>query len=561
MQLRETKYYQYAIDVISGDIPACQLVVKAAERFMSDLEREDIYFDIDKANKAIGFIQLCRHTKGKWKGERFNMQPWQQFGVANIFGFYKKDGKRRYTRVYWEMPKKNGKSPLAGAIGAYMLTKDGENTPECYSLATTISQAEIAWKYSKDILYYLQQDWPDEFESFRAQDSFNNKIILFDDNSGIYKPLSFGDNERHDGLSVFFGLIDEYHAHKNNRGYKILSDGVSARDNPLILAITTAGFDRNSACYQHREHCIRVLQGALDDDSQLTLIYTTDEGDDWTDPKTWRKANPNFGVSVSEKSFTDDLISAKEKASDELSFRTKKLNQWLDSYTTWLPDSLIVAGNTGFKPQPGEMCYASLDLASTDDMSALTFDFELDGKHRFCTYYFVPSEKLRLWSGEIGANLRKWAEKGWITSTDGDVTDYDFIENRLKEFCSSFDVISCAYDPYNAKQFAAKMLADGINMRPFSQQIGTISHPTKRLGEVITAGKFEYDGNPVTRWMFGNVNIYTDANLNQKIVKAMKGQQDARNKKVDGPVTWVMALGEAIDEDNKPNKWEPSYTL
>jgi phage terminase large subunit-like protein len=559
-------YDQYADSVLSGEVPACLFVRQACERFKKDLKRKDLTFDRDRVDMAIGFAHLSKHTKGKWKGEPFRLEPWQKFIFANLFGFYTLDGNRRYRKAYLEMPKKNGKSPMAAVIANYMLTMDGENSPECYSIATTTDQAAISWKYSKNMLEYLKRDFPDQFDSFSAQDSFNNKVILFGDNDGLWKPLSFGENERHDGLSVSFGLIDEYHAHKNNRGYKILSDGTSARENSLILAITTAGFDTTSACYQHRGHCEGVLSGKFNDDSLFALIYTIDEGDDWRTEEAWKKANPNYGVSVFREGFTADLPEAKESGEAEVAFKTKKLNQWVSSYATWKAESLIVRRDTGFVPELGAKCWGGLDLASSSDFTSLTFDFKLDmpGKdyHRFVTRYYMPSLKLRLWKGQVGEDLRKWAEMGFITVTEGDTTDYDFIEQDFMEFIEKYEVVSVGYDIANSKQFAAKINEQYPElMRPFPQTLQNMNFPTRKLGDLIDSGDFEYDGNPVTRWMFGNVRILMGPNDNIRIVKSMKGDPNARDKKVDGPITWVMSVGEAIDMENQGSGWVDSYTL
>lgn len=554
---QQNKYYNYANDIVKGNIPACEHVINACKRFFADL---DVYeFRESKVIEVFDFIAALKHTKGKWKGSNFILEPWQAFGVANIFGFYTEEGTRRFTKSYWEMPKKNGKSPLAAAIASYCLTLDGEPSPEVYSIATELPQAAISWGYSADMLEDLNNRVPELGISVKRGEN-NRRVLIDDGRNGIFSPLSFGDNERHDGKSPSFGLVDEYHAHKNDRGYAILADGTGARENPHIMVITTAGFDKQSACYSMREHCIKVLNNQIKDESQFAIIYTTDKDDDWTKESTWVKANPNYGVSVSKRSFEDEVIKAKELPSAEVTFRTKKLNEWMDSYTTWIPDSLFSSRNTWFKPNDGETCWGGLDLARTGDFSALSFDFYLDNKHRLVTKYYMPEEVMLYWPGEIGANLRAWAKEGWITVTPGKSTDYAYIEKDIVNFTKTYNVESIGYDVANSKDLATRLENyENINMVPFGQGITVISLPTKRLAEVITKGNFEYDGNPVTRWMMGNVQIYSDANDNIKIVKSIKGQYN-KSKKVDGPVSMVMALGEAINHEYE-QEWQPSEKL
>lgn len=556
MAKKQADYIEYAENVVSGKIPACVFVVQACKRFFDDLKRSDITFDYDEADRAIGVISKFKHTKGeRWKGKNFVPTPWQAFIIANIFGFYK-DGRRRFTKSYLEMPKKNGKSPLAAAIAGFVFIDSKGSNPEIYSIATELPQAAISWEYAATMLETLDEEWGGILDISVKRGENNRRILMQAGSDGIFAPLSFGDNERHDGKNPTMGIIDEYHAHKNNRGYKILADGTGMRANPHIMAITTAGFDRQSACYKLREHCTRVLSGVIKDDAMFSMIYTIDVGDDWKDPKTWAKANPNFEISVSRQSFEDDIPSAMSDGSSEVSFRTKKLNEWMDSVTSWVPDVTFEKGNTGFKPPIGLPHWGALDLARTGDFTAYTKLWVIDGRYKFTTNYFMPETTVRQWSGEIGENIRQWAREGWIHLTPGESTDYAYIEDLLIKDWNEGDVISIEYDVANAKDLATRLYnSHEMNLRVFPQTIKEMSLPTKRLQEIMKSGLFEYDGNPVTRWMMGNVNIFTDNNDNQRIVKNVKRTLD-RNKKVDGPISMVMALGAQMDENNQTREKE-----
>ena len=532
--------YQYSKDVLSGKIDSCELVKRTCQRFESDLKRKDLYFDEEKAAKVIAFIQMQEHTKGKWKGKPLILEPWQKFIVANLFGFYK-NGRRKYTRAYLEMPKKQGKSPLAAAIGNYMLIADNENAAEVYSAATKLDQAAIVFGYAKSMIEGLEDKLG---YGIKTADSFNNRRIIFGDN--IFRPIAYDERDKNDGLGPSCAIIDEYHAHPSDRIYSVLADGFAARENPLLLAITTAGHDRESACYKHREFCLGVLNGTLQDDNLFAMVFTIDEGDDWTKESTHKKANPNYGVSVNPEYIKSKLAEAKESGMKRDTFLIKHLNVWTDSYTTWISNADYEKCKSDFEPKENEVCYGGLDLASTGDFTALNFDFEKEGIHRMKSFYYLPETKIRQWGGQLGDQIRQWVRDGWIIQTQGDTTDYDYVEKQIKMFASKYQITSIGYDPANSKQFASKMFADGVNMRPFSQGIMNMNKPTKMLDELIRGGKYEHDGNPVTKWQFSNVNLYRDANDNHKVIKGKDP-----NKKVDGVVAIIMSVGEAIDEENK----------
>ena len=539
----------YANGVLSGKIDACKYVKQAAQRFLNDVNGTEFVYNEKAAMRALRFVELQKHSKGEWKGRRLILEDWQRFIIANLFGVYRHDGRRKYTRAYLEMPKKQGKSPLAAAIGNYMLLDELDGSPEVYSAATKLDQAAIVWQYAADMF----KDFKDEADiDISISSSFNNKRIVY--NGGVFRPIAYDERDKNDGLSVSCAIIDEYHAHPSDRIYNVLADGMAARHSPLLLAITTAGHNRDSACYKHREYCEKVLSGALRDDDLFALIYTIDEGDPWDEEKTHRKANPNYGVSVKPDYIKSKIAEARESGVKKDSFMIKHLNVWTDSYQTWVSSTDIDRVNCGFEPEYGAVCYAGLDLASSGDFTALALNFFKDGVHRVKFFYYLPEEKVRQWPGGIGEQVRDWIRDGFITMTPGKTTDYEYIERDLLKISENYTVHSIGFDPYNAKQFAAKMEVHGMNMRDFGQGITVISHPTKMTEELILSDKIIMDGNPVTSWMFSNVVIYTDANLNIKVIKSKDP-----NKKVDGVIACIMSVGEAIDEDNKEKDewWEP----
>jgi phage terminase large subunit-like protein len=541
MTYLKTQEHKYAVDVLNGTIPACLYVKQACQRYMNDLKRSDITFNAREAAKAITFVEAQKHTKGEWKGRNFKIEPWQKFIIANLFGFIRTDGRRKYTRAYLEMPKKQGKSPLSAAIGNYMLYDVNDGSPEVYSAATKLDQAAIVWQYAADMFNGLSMDY--DLDS-QVSSSFNNKRIVY--NGGVFRPVAYDERDKNDGLSVSCAIIDEYHAHPSDRIYNVLADGMAARRSPLLLAITTAGHDRESACYKHRDYCTKVLNGNFIDDDLFVLIYTIDEGDEWDEEATWKKANPNFGISVKPDYIQSKISEARESGIKRDSFLIKHLNVWTDSYETWIASSIYKSRFKEFDIPDGTQCYGGLDLASTGDFTALSFDFLMDGKHYIKSFYYLPEDAIRQWPGQMGQQIRQWVRDGWIIQTPGNTTDYDFVELQIKQFAEKYEIVSIGYDPSNSKQFAAKLFADGVNMRQFSQGIMNMNKPTKTVDELIRGGNYFHDNNPCTEWQFGNVALYRDANDNHKVIKGKDP-----NKKVDGVVSIIMAVGEAIDEDNK----------
>lgn len=362
---------EYSDKVLSGEIVACEFVKNACTRFKNDLNRDDIYFDLKKAHRALKYIEANRHTKGEWKGELFKLQLWQKFIVFNIFGFYRKNGNRRFNKAYIEVPKKNGKSPLAAAIANYMFHAEDEPAAEIFCAATQLDQARIAFGYSYDMLEQFAKEH-EIYKEFDFSNSINNARILYNgDGVSVYKPLAFDEKAKKDGYSVYFALLDEYHAHPTDSMYNILADGMAARRSPLLVAISTAGENKDSPCYKHRNHCIKVLNTALIDDSLFSIIFTTDKDDDWTNPDTWKKANPNFGISVKSDFLESKIAEAKESETKKQTFLIKHLNQWQDHSVGYISTDVWKRCKKDYteKDLLGQKCYIGVDLASVSDFT------------------------------------------------------------------------------------------------------------------------------------------------------------------------------------------------
>ena len=524
---------QYIEAVVSGRVVVCEHVRNAVNRYLSD-RASGWAFSENYAQHAIDFIEQLEHSTGDYAGKPFKLEGWQAFIVWNLFGFLNPDGSRRFTRAYVEVPRKNGKSTFSSAVMLYGLMADGESAAQVYSAATKLDQAMMV--FAESVRVCQNASWLSE--ALTVNNSVNNRRILY--GQSIYKPLEWNPSKQ-DGLNTHFAVIDEYHAHPNDELYNVLRNSMGARRQPLLFTITTAGFNRESPCYKHRNYCTAVLSGAIKDDALFSVIYTLDEGDDWTDLANWAKANPNWGVSVYPRQLEQALTEAKEFVHKEVEFKTKLLNVWTDTALTWINDSTWM--DCAESQDLDGICYGGLDLASTGDFCAFTLYFPEYSAIR--TWYFLPSEAAYKRKDAAGASIRQWIADGQIIATEGNVTDYNFIKAQIVELAQEFEIKDIAYDRFNASQLVIDLQNEGLQMYPFGQGFISMSSPTKELERLVKDGRLKHDGNPVTRWMMGNVLLASDPAGNIKINKAKSGD------KVDGPVSIVMALGTAMQDAAK----------
>ena len=525
---------KYIDDVLKGRVLVCEHVKNAVNRYVSD-RNSGWGFSENYAQHAIDFIEQLEHTTGDYAGKPFALEGWQAFIVWNLFGFLNSDGSRRFTRSYIEVPRKNGKSTFSSAVMLYGLIADDESAAQVYSAATKLDQAMMVFSESVRVC----QNLPWLSEALTVNNSVNNRRILY--GQSVYKPLEWNPGKQ-DGLNAHFACIDEYHAHPNDELYNVLRNSMGARRQPMLFTITTAGFNRESPCYKHRNYCTSVLNGNIKDDALFSVIYTLDEGDDWADPTNWQKANPNWGISVYPRQLQQALTEAKEFVHKEVEFKTKLLNVWTDTAMTWINDSVWMdcAENENLD---GAMCYGGLDLASTGDFCAFSLYFPQRSSIR--TWYWLPMDSAYKRKDAAGASIRQWASDGYIELTEGNVTDYAFIKAKICELSTIYDIKDIAFDRFNASQLVIELQNEGLQMYPFGQGFVSMSAPTKELERLTKDSRLKHDGNPVTRWMMGNVLLQTDPAGNIKINKAKSGD------KVDGPVSIVMALGTAMQDAAK----------
>lgn len=537
----------YARGVMAGRIPAAKPVRLACQKHVDGLreqKRKEYPYRLDaaKASRVCAFVELLPHVKGKWAKEhqRIVLEPWQAFLVVNVFGWVRKrDGLRRYRRVYVEVPRKNAKSTTTAAIADYMLVEDGEHGAEVYSGATTEKQA---WEVFGPARLMVQQT-PELQEHYGVTVGAKNLHVL--ETASKFEPII---GKPGDGASPSFAVTDEYHEHATSEQFDTMLTGMGAREQPIAWAITTAGSDTAGPCYALRQEALDVLEGKVVADDLFSLVYTLDEGDDWTSETALYKANPNLGVSVSEEFLREAQKRALSQPREQATFKTKHLNVWVTAASPYFnAESWTRCADTSLtrKAFAGRSCYMALDLASSQDIAGYVSLFpeeREDGAHYtvFGRFYIPENEAAK----PERKHYAGWVAQGHLRATPGDITDYDYIEADIKADALAHSVSQIAFDQWDATQVVTHLQnyagIETIVQVPMTTQ--HLSYPMKQLAGLIDAGRIHHDGNPVLAWMIGNVTAQVDRNDN------VFPRKERADRKIDGAVMLIMALGRALLE-------------
>lgn len=543
---------QYARDVVRGKIVVCQYVIDACQRHIDDMAQEKsrkfrYRFDKDLAEQAAKFIQLLPHTKGEWAFKRMpiTLEPWQLFIVCSAFGWVQKGTKlRRFREVYTEIPRKNGKSAISAGVALYCFTCDNEFGAEVYSGATTEKQAWEVFRPAK----LMCKRTPLLTEAFGIE--VNAKNMNRPEDGARFEPL-IGDPG--DGQSPHCAIVDEYHEHDTDSLYTTMLTGMGARRQPLMWAITTAGYNIEGPCYDKRREVIEMLNGTVPNDELFGVIYTVDEKDDWTDPNTLKKANPNMGVSV----YSEFLISQQNRAKNNPRlasiFKTKHLNIWVSARSAFfnmLSWRACEDKTLTLEMFEGQSCYQSLDLARKIDMNSRVklFTREIEGKrHYYCISpsFYVPYNavfSVDIENQRTAERFKKWVETKHLTLTDGAEIDYRVIlEDAIADNLNT-PISESPIDPHGATNLSHHLADEGLNPITIVQNYTNMSDPMKELEAAIASGRFHHDGNPIMTWCMGNVvGKYLPGN--DDVVRPIKEQNE---NKIDGAVALIMAIGRAM---------------
>lgn len=553
----------YARDVIEGKEPASTWTRKACARFLADLERnrakgspyqwnpllvDNEGFQYRPADRACGFIERLRHVKGPNAGEFIKLERWQVFIVANAFGWVKRGTRiRRFRIMYVEVPRGNGKSTMLAPIGLFMLCFDGEAGAEVYSAATTRDQARIVF----DAALLMA------FKSASLQERFgvvpSAKQIITQDWSK-FVALS-ADAHSLDGLNVHCAIIDELHAHKTRDVYDVLETALGKRERPMLATITTAGGNKEGICYEVRAYLTQILDGTIEDDAFFGVIYCADEDDDIQDPAVWRKANPNWGVSVRPEHIEQLAKKARTTPSAAANFATKHLNRWVSSFSAWIDVSEVRPAcvrewdDSEFAGK--QDCVLALDLASRVDIAVLCRlwwreEPDAEGKPQWHVYirnrYFVPESALE---DEKRRHYRAWINSGLMETTPGKSIEFERIRDAIVADSKRLRVSECVYDPWQAHYLAETLRnKDGFaedQVLEYRQTVANMSPAMKEMQSYLLGGRFHWSPrDKVFDWMLANVVAKEDAKDNIYPRRATQAQ------KIDGVVAAIMGIGRVM---------------
>ena len=550
---------QYVSEIQSGKINACKTIKQAINRHVTYLEKskslEFPYVFSEKYGKAaLMAVRLNHHTSGSVAGLPFQLEAWQCFIIWSIYG-WRVRGRlkaRRFRKVYIKVPRKNGKTEFLAALANFEMTVFPKKGGELFWAATKRDQAKIGWNRQAAMMEDLVTKIPSLKKRFKITKTGSKILNLKERMSST--PLG-KDSKREDGHLVQMGLIDEYHAHDDNSMVSILETGMGAFEDPLLVIITTAGYNMASACKHLEDNYKQLLDGQKHNDNVFAMIYELDEGDDWEDERNWYKVNPSLGGALKEQYMKAQYAGVLlEGAAAMLAFKVKNLNIWMNSEISWISIERWKASNTAVKVQADELkgmkCYGGLDLASTTDLNAFTLYFPLENEEcAVLQWFWIPENTVYERTRRDGVKYMEWVENGFIKTTPGDATDQQFVTNDILEIAKIYDIQHINFDKWNSGHFENIMIDEGWEDRihPFSQNMSSFSGPIKYFERMILNKRLKHFGNPVLEWNILNVMLIFDGNENYKFDKKKS------KEKIDGAVSATMACAAylSINEEEK----------
>ncbi|MCF8533033.1 MAG: hypothetical protein K9G48_08525 [Reyranella sp.] len=565
---------QYIKGVLSGRIPACRWVKLACKRQRDDLRRAKdktwpYVFDKAAAERVCRFLEVLPHIKGPLarKNMRLTLEPWQCFVVTTSYGWLHRGGdikgKRRFRMLYLEVPRGNGKSALLSGLSLYALAADREQGAEVYSAAVTRDQAKIIFETSREMV----RKRPKLRDALKLRTVKN--AITQEKTASTFKPLA-SDEDSLEGLNIHFVAIDELHAHKKRAVYDVCESGLGKRDQPMLVVITTAGNDLAGICYEVRGYITKILESTVQDETTFGLIYTIDrdekvaeidadddddekaskkKGDDWTSELSWRKANPNWKVSVDPVHLAAMAAKAKQLPSARPNFLTKHLNIWTNAATAWMPmPAWNRAADTSLDIEDfkNEKASIGVDLANKTDIASRVTIFvrkvadKKDGVEKD-HYYVFARHYLNEAATTDGRNSQYegWRLSSHLTVTPGDVTDYETIEDDLKADAGRFPM-EVAYDPWQAQYLANNLQKESIACVEVRKTVANFSQPMKEIEALVLEGRFHHDGCPILTWMMSNVVCRRDAKGN------IYPRKEREENKIDGVDATIMSMARLL---------------
>ena len=556
-----TQYDSYINKIVTGEIIAGETIKQAVDRHLNDLKLSkkrsfDFYFDEKIANTAIKIMQIMPLTSSR-EYQGFPLQDWQAFIVAMLHGWRQKKSKvRRFKKAYIKVARKNGKTEFLAALANLEFLIFPKETGEIFWAATKRDQAKIGWERQKRMITKLSQ-----YDKYVKQRIITNARRIIDKKFNMFSQPLGRDSKTEDGHLVYWGIIDEYHAHPDDSMVNILETGMGAFDEPLLIIITTAGYNLASACKTFEDTCKDVLKGEKQNDYLFIAIYDLDKDDDWEDETVWIKANPGLGISPKTQYLHTQYQNARtEGVTKKMAFKVKNLNIWTNTTSEFIESHIWQQSgkhiNIHQRDLAGLECYAGLDLASTIDITAFVMWFKLEEGFAMLPYFFIPEDTARKRAEQDAVKYLDWIDQGYIITTPGDVTDYDYLLQFIVDMLDKYDIRVIHYDRWNSSQLVNNLVEKNAPMIPFGQGFRSMAAPTKEFERLALRGDIKHFNNPVFNWMLQNVQIERNPEDQIKISKRKS------REKIDGVAALINAIGawlivESKNEDNNlPDNYE-----
>jgi phage terminase large subunit-like protein len=524
----------HAIDAYARAVVAGQVVAGAYHRLACVRHERDrgtpvsaafpYRFDLERAERFFRFAERLKHYKGEWSGQRIQLQPYQKFRLGSVFGWvHVETGLRRFRTAYNEIPRKNGKSLEAAVVALYVSFFDGEPGAEGYCLATKRDQAKIVFNDCKRLV----------LASAELRSRINVLVANLHRESTASKLEPLGaDRDSTDGLNPNLIINDEYHAQKDRGMLDVMETATGARQQPLNFQITTAGNDPFTPCGDQHDYACKILDRVLVDDTFFAFIAHADVDDDWTDDRTWRKANPNYGVSIK----PDDLRALATKAiampAAAAAFKQKRLNIWVNTSAPWLSLDGWRRGQTVWSPEElrGESCWIGIDMSSKIDLTAVVAAFpptDTRRSWRLVSWVLTPDDTVDARAHRDRAPYRRWIERGWLQTNPGQRIDQDVVCDLVRAAADLYDVKGIGVDPWNAGNLAKQLSESGFDVVDIPQNFNQMSQPAKDFEADVLDGLIDAGGNELLQWSIANAVVQSDNKENiYPIKKKSRGRID-----------------------------------
>jgi phage terminase large subunit-like protein len=491
------------------------------------------------ADRAVRFVKNLTHTKGEWAGQPFRLRPWQEHILRRLFGTLLPDGRRQCRTCYVEIPRKNGKSEIAAAIALYMLLGDEENGAEVYSAAVDRDQASLVFKAAEQMVRN------DPELTARLEIVPSQRRIVDQATGSFYRAIAADAPSAH-GYNASAIIYDELHAAPNRDLWDVLTTSTGARRQPLTFVITTAGYDRQSICWELHDYAAKVRDGVIVDPTFLPILYGAPDAADWLDERVWRAANPALGDFRSLEEMRVAAQQAREVPARQNTFRRLYLCQWTESESRWLdPEAWALCGLDAIDLASlrGRRAIAGLDLSSTSDLTACVLLFaDADGGYTVLPRFWLPADNLAARVRRDRVPYDAWARDGFLELTDGNVVDYGRVFDYISGLSGDLgiDLAELAFDPWNATGLVQRFQDAGLTCVAIQQGFKSLTAPTKELERLVSSRKLRHGNHPVLRWCADNVVVEQDAAGN------LKPSKRKSTERIDGIVALVTALARAM---------------